>query len=73
MSRIYTVTNKKSGAVARYVRANTLAAAIRAHSHELFDAAPSSTEDLFQAVQAKAFDVLDAVSPEQLDLGGGRK
>jgi hypothetical protein len=73
VSRIYTVTNKKTGEIVRYVRANTLNAAIRAHAFELFEATASSTEDVFQAVQAKAFDVLDAVSPEQLALGGGRK
>jgi hypothetical protein len=71
MSRIYTVTNKKTGKVERYVRANTLNAAVRAHAHELFAAAQASTEDVFQAVQKKSFDVLDAVSPEQLGLGGG--
>jgi hypothetical protein len=71
MSRIYTVTNKKSGEIQRYVRANSLNAAIRAHAHEMFEAVASSTDDVYQAVQAKAFDVLDAVSPEQLSLGGG--
>jgi hypothetical protein len=73
VSRIYTVTNKKTGEIQRYVRANTLAGAIRAHANEIFDATASSTEDVFQAVQAKAFDVLDTVAPEQLNLGGGRK
>lgn len=73
MSRIYTVTNKKTGEIQRYVRANSLNAAIRAHAHEMFEASASSTDDVYMAVQAKAFDVLDAVSPEQLNLGGGRK
>lgn len=71
MSRIYTVTDKKTGKVERYVRANTLNAAVRAHAHELFAATQTSTEEVFQAVQAKAFNVLDAVAPEQLGLGGG--
>jgi hypothetical protein len=73
MSRIYTVTNKKTGKVERYVRANTLNAAIRAHAHELYDAIAATTEDVFQAMQAGDFHVLDAVAPEQLALGGGSK
>jgi hypothetical protein len=73
VSRIYTVINKKTGEIQRYVRANSLNAAIRAHAREVFEASASSTDDVYHAVQAKAFDVLDAVAPEQLTLGGGRK
>jgi hypothetical protein len=73
VSRIYTVTNKKTGEVVRYVRANTLNAAVRAHAYELFEAAQSSTEDIYQATLKKAFDVLDAASPEQLALGGAKR
>lgn len=58
------MTNKKTGQIQRYVRANSLNAAVRAAAHELFEAAASSTDDVYQAVQAKAFDVLDAVAPE---------
>jgi hypothetical protein len=72
MSRIYTVTNKKSGEVARYVRANTLAGAIRAHAEELFDAAATSTDEIYLAAKAKAFTVLDAVKPEQGDIGDAK-
>lgn len=71
MSRIYAVTNKKTGELVRYVRANTLNAAVRAHAAEVFEALQASTEDIYQATKAAKFDVLDAVAPEQLDLGGG--
>jgi hypothetical protein len=72
-ARIYRVTNKHSGDVQRYVRANTLNGAIRSYADELFEAAPVTTDDLFQAMNAEGFDVLDAVSPEQLALGGGAR
>lgn len=65
--RIYTVRNKTSGKLQRYVRANTLAGAIRAAAEELFTAAPASTEDMFQAAKTGTMDVLDAVKPEQTD------
>ena len=71
MSRIYTVANKKTGVVVRYVHANTLNAAIRAHAAEVFEAAQASTVDVYRAVKDKSFDVLEAVAPEQLGLGGG--
>lgn len=64
MSRIYTVTNKKTGKVERYVRANTLNSAVRAHAQELFAATQSSTDELFQATKAGSFFVLDAVESE---------
>lgn len=66
--RIYTVRNKTSGKLQRYVRANTLACAIRAAAEELFTAAPASTEDMFQAAKTGTMDVLDAVKPEQVDI-----
>lgn len=66
--RIYTVRNKTSGKLQRYVRANTLAGAIRAAAEELFTAAPASTEDMFQAAKSGTMDVLDAVKPEQVDI-----
>lgn len=72
MSRIYQITNKHSGDVQRYVRANTLNGAVRAYSSELFDAAPITTEEMYQAMK-NGFDVLDAIQPEQLDLEGGGK
>jgi hypothetical protein len=70
-ARIYRVTNKHSGDVQRYVRANTLNAAVRAYADELFEAAPVTTDEMFKAMSTDGFDVLDAVSPEQLALGGG--
>jgi hypothetical protein len=66
--RIYTVRNKTSGKLQRYVRANTLAGAIRAAAEELFTAAPASTEDMFQAMKGGDLAVLDAVKPEQTDI-----
>ena len=71
MSRIYTVTDRKTGAVERYVRANTLNAAIRAYSNEVFEAAPSTAEEMVNAANGGKLSVLDAVAPEQLALGGG--
>jgi len=67
MARIYVVLDKK-GQIARFVRANTLNAAVRAHAAEKYTAVPASTEDIYQAVTMAAFDVLDAVAPEQLDI-----
>jgi hypothetical protein len=67
-SRIYTIRNKATGKLTRYVRANTLAGAIRAVAEEHFSATPSSTDDIFLASKAGAFDVLDAVRPEQIDI-----
>jgi hypothetical protein len=58
--------------VRRYVRANTLNAAVRSYANEVFEAAPVTTDELYQAMNADGFDVLDAVSPEQLALGGAR-
>lgn len=66
--RIYTVRNKTNGKLQRYVRANTLASAIRAAAEELYTAAPSSTEELFQANRSGVLEVLDAVKPEQSDI-----
>lgn len=66
MSRIYTVATKK-GVIVRYVRANTLNAAIRAVSDELYTAKASTTDEVYQAMLDHA-DVLDAVAPEQLDM-----
>lgn len=68
MSRIYIVTNKAGTAVVRYVRAHTLAGAMRAVAEEHFSAGPASTEQVFQAMKADAFDVLDAVAPERVDI-----
>ena len=67
-SRIYTVRNKGSGDVVRYVRANTLGAAIRAASEEIFTAGPSSTDEIYQASKAGEFEVLDALAPMQIDI-----
>ena len=73
MSRIYLVTFKEGGAE-RFVRANTLNAAVRAVAKETFDAAPATTEQMFHALKAEAgLEVLDAVEPEQLDLGGANE
>lgn len=66
--RIYTVRNKTSGELVRYVRAHTLNSAVRAVAGEQFTAAPSSTEELFQATKTAQLDVLDAVAPEQSDI-----
>lgn len=68
-ARIYKITNRHSGDVQRYVRANTLNAAVRAYAHELFEASPATTEEMYQAMK-NGFDALDAVEPEQLDLEG---
>jgi hypothetical protein len=73
VSRIYTVTDKKTGAVERYVRANTLNAAIRAYSNEVFEAQPSTAEKMVMAANGGKLSVLDAVAPEQLALGGGAR
>ena len=66
MSRIYLVLDKK-GAVVRYVRANTLNAAVRAHAAEKFTAKPATTDDVYHAMTHGA-DVLDVVAPEQMDI-----
>jgi hypothetical protein len=71
VSRIYKVINRATGKVQRYVRANTLNAAVRAYANELYVAEPATTEDMWQAFNDKEnFDALDAVAPEQLNLGG---
>lgn len=78
MSRIYVVRTNADGKLVRYVRANTLAGAIRAASEELYSAAAATTEEIFQASRKGQFDVLDALKPEQIDaiksdeLPGGR-
>jgi hypothetical protein len=64
VSRIYVVTNKETGKVARYVRAKTLNAAVRAHAEELFEANAATTEDVFQAAKSGGFKVLDAIKEE---------
>ena len=64
MSRIYTVTDRKTGKVARYVRASTLASAIRAHAEELYAAAPATTEEIFQVAKAGKLSVLDALAED---------
>ena len=67
MSRIYTVRNKTSGKC-RYVRAQTLASAIRAVAQENFTAKAASTEEIYQASVDGSFTVLDALAPEQIDI-----
>lgn len=68
MSRIYTVRRRDAaGHLVRYVRANTLNAAVRAVAVELFEAKAATTEEIYQATVDKTFDVLDAVQPEQVD------
>ena len=67
MSRIYLVTDRLTGKVSRYVRANTLNGAVRAHAAEIYEASQASTEDVYQAMKA-GYDILDAVAPEQVDL-----
>jgi len=73
VSRIYTVTNKKSGEIVRYVRANTLNAAIRALAFELYESSPTTAVDMFDASKAGPLNVLEAVAPEQLGLGGAKR
>jgi hypothetical protein len=73
MARIYTVKNKTSGKIVRYVRANSLNGAIRAVAGEQFDAAPASTEDVFQAAKGGTLNVLDALAPEQVDIDDPRE
>jgi ActR/RegA family two-component response regulator len=67
MSRIYIVTDCTTGALVRYVRANTLNGAVRAVANEHFIAAPADHDTLFAAFKSKA-EILDAVEPEQEDL-----
>ena len=62
--RIYVVKAKDSGKVVRYVRAKTLAGAIRARAEELFEAHAATTEDVFQAAKAGGFKVLDALKED---------
>lgn len=70
MSRIYLVTQKNTnGGSQRYVRANTLNAAIRAHAAELFVARPVTPDEVYQASRSGVLDVLDAVAPEAKDVG----
>jgi hypothetical protein len=71
MPQMYQITDRKSGHVKRFVRANTLNAAVRAHANEVFAATRMSPEEMFQAMKAGDFDALDAVAPEQLGFGGG--
>lgn len=66
MPRIYVVTAKNGGAE-RYVRANTLNAAVRAVADENFVAAAATTEQMYQAMGAGS-KVLDAVAPAQMDI-----
>lgn len=68
MSRIYKVTAKENGQIVRYVRANSLNAAIRARMREIFDASPCTSEEMFQAAKHGKLNVLDAVAPEQTDI-----
>ena len=60
MSRIYVVRNK-AGEALRYVRANNLNQAIRAHAHELFEAEPATSEQIWQASRVGEVDVLDSL------------
>jgi hypothetical protein len=62
--RIYVVTNKETGKVARYVRSKTLSSAIRAHAEELFAARAATTDEMFVAAKAGALKVLDATGKE---------
>lgn len=64
MSRIYVVRDRQTGAVESYVRANTLAGAIRAVAETLFTATPATTDEIYLASKSGKFDVLDAVAPE---------
>jgi division protein CdvB (Snf7/Vps24/ESCRT-III family) len=66
VSRIYTV-RAKAGHIVRYVRANTLNAAVRAVAEEMYVAKASTTDEVYQAMLKNA-DVLDAVAPEQSDI-----
>jgi hypothetical protein len=68
MSRIYTVRNKGSAKLVRYVRAANLNSAIRAVAAENFTASAATTEEIFQASKSGTFDVLDALAPEQADI-----
>jgi hypothetical protein len=64
VSRIYTVRNKTNGKLVRYVRAATLASAIRAVAGEHFDAEAATTDEIYVASKNGTFDVLDALAPE---------
>ena len=64
MSRIYKVTEKKTGTVARWVRAANLNSAIRAHAHELVESDTASADDIVTASAAGKVDILDASADE---------
>ena len=69
MSRIYEISDG-AGEILRYVRANSLNGAIRAYSHEMFNAKVATAEDIFQASKRGEFDVLDALaSDDEADPG----
>jgi len=63
MSRIYIVTERETG-VELYVRAHTLAGAIRAIADQHYTAATATTEQMFLAFKA-GLTVLDAIESEE--------
>ena len=63
MSRIYVVeTTLRAPAMVRFVRANTLNAAIRAVAAEQFTARAASADDIVAASQAGTLDILDVLA-----------
>lgn len=64
MSRIYIVSSLKDKQVVRFVRANTLNAAVRALAGELYTAQAATHDELFAAAKGGKFDVLNAVEEQ---------
>lgn len=67
MSRIYIITDKSDASRVRFVRAHTLAGALRAVAEAEYLASPASTDEVYKAMK-DGHAVLDAVAAEQVDL-----
>jgi ActR/RegA family two-component response regulator len=67
MSRIYIVTDRADASNVRFVRAHTLATALRAVAESEYHAAPASTDDVYKAMK-DGHAVLDAIEPERVTL-----
>jgi hypothetical protein len=59
MSRIYVVTDRGLKSAVRWVRANTLAGALRAVAEELFEVHAASSDEVYRAMST-GVKVLDA-------------
>jgi hypothetical protein len=72
VSRIYNVSAKATGVSLRYVRANSLNAAVRAYAHEVVVAKAMTPDEVYAAMKEDR-EVLDAVAPEQPEIGAGNE